>query len=69
LDSLAAALAQRFEMIAADLRGSGLQEKPERGYRAGFGRNIVIMEDTGRMVRRAARALVAVTAFGPCTPC
>ena len=69
LDSLAAALAQRFEMIAADLRGRELPEKPARGYRAGFSGNIVIMEDAGRMVLSAAGDLVVVAAFRTRTPC
>ncbi len=32
-DSLAASLAPRFDLIALDLRGRGLSEKPARGYR------------------------------------
>ena len=43
-------------------------EQGREGVRDGFGWTIAIMEDTGQMVLTAAGDLVAVAAFGACTP-
>jgi hypothetical protein len=43
-------------------------EQGREDVRDGFGWTIAIMEDTGQMVLTAAGDLVAVAAFGACTP-
>jgi hypothetical protein len=43
-------------------------EQGREGVRDGYGWTIAIMEDTGQMVLTASGDLVAVAAFGACTP-
>jgi len=43
-------------------------EQGREGVRDGYGWTIAVMEDTGQMVLTASGDLVAVAAFGACTP-
>jgi hypothetical protein len=58
---------QSVKQVDAKLILQGAEQGRE-DVRDGFGWTIAIMEDTGQMVLSAAGDLVAVAAFGTCTP-